>query len=231
MPLQRLTTTLLVQSAKHGYTCMRGNPTHHRRLYQEMHGQLYIIDENDGSSRRPMVGSLPWPVLLWLASRSNKFISVDNSFPRFPRYHAAINDLEQKVLWNSLGKVRQESWRFKWGEYRPVGKCQHLVLPETRAYAADLRKQLVDVLHSSVARARRRKEGARLRPRFELYAARWLLEHGIVAAQTDKDGGFALLKHSHAIRMLEAKLVLPLYREFLPPTSHTSTVNRMVTLL
>ena len=72
-----------------------------------------------------------------------------------------------------------------------------------------MREELCEEARSIVSSARR--SYVRTRSSFELFAAKWLLANEYTPLQTDKDGGFCLIRNNLVLEMFHSKLIAPMY--------------------
>ena len=177
--------------------------------FREMHEQVYVLPDIMEAAIHPPLGMLPWPVLLWLGTRSKKHVVLDAKQPHPHKYNSSFLRAEQSLLWrDALGNITNPWWQFHWG-HSTSNKCNAVVLPEVRAFANEVRDTLAKTFRTS----RARPSFVKTRAKYESFAAEWLATRGWTVLQTDKDGGFCLVRSSALATMLKRKLQMPFYRE------------------
>ena len=107
--------------------------------YEQMYARIYVLNSPGNKAHHPSCEELPWPVALYFGTRSKKHIELERLVPSTSLLNRVFLQAEQSMMWKDTFTSRpKEWWKFEWGR-RHYGQFKGTCLPETRAFARDLR--------------------------------------------------------------------------------------------
>ena len=156
-----------------------------------LHDNVYLLSETEGAIR-PAPHSLPWFVILTLGAYSKKHIFAGATLPNLKLIRDSGKALATKLKW--AWKYRQQS-----SSSLPSLGISRGTPPFTMECPPELNwceTEIVNTLtaaHLEATNLARHTCNVFSRPRFVSACFRWLADHDLTAAQTDKDGIYVVV--------------------------------------
>ncbi len=195
---------------------------------RQLHEHIYLIDADSMSAHTADSSlDLPWNVALLLGSHSRKHVFLGKNTINMKTAWRAASGISNRLKWSWLHRAStDDTWEAPLCKREPL-ECKRMCSNKVNVLAGNLKRLVVDHVVRANRRIARSSDTFSNRPAYVTFALKWMKKNGYLAAQSDKDGVFVLVRTCVYDMLIDLKIGSTVCYRRVYEEKHIVTFNLM----